>query len=133
MARDVFTGPGLTQEDLNKISAITRKWAREKRAQLIANVSKFGLVDSGTLLNSIKSGVRTRDGEVNTIWFSYQFYGMFHDKGAVNVGRGKMNLPAKHWMSKYVYGSNLNELLEDLSQFYSELAIKAIKIEDIKA
>ena len=56
MARNVFTGPALTQQDLNEIAAITRKWAREKRNDLIANVSKFGLVDSGKLLKSVKRG-----------------------------------------------------------------------------
>lgn len=50
MAKDVLTGPALTQQDLNEIAAITRKWARDKKKFLIANVSKMGLVDTGKLL-----------------------------------------------------------------------------------
>ena len=133
MAKDVLTGPALTQQDLNEIAAITRKWAREKKKHRIANVSKMGLVDTGKLLASIRSGVRTSQGEAHTIWFKYEYYGLFHDKGADNVGRGKIKLPAKHWMAKHIYGPNVEDLLEELSEFYMELSIKSIQLTDVRA
>lgn len=133
MARDVNTGPALTQNDLNQISAITRKWARDKKKFLIANVAKLGLVDTGELMNSIKSGVRTSQGEAHTIWFKYQYYGLFHDKGAEKARRAKIKLPARHWMAKHIYGENVDDLLQELSEFYMDLSIKTIALSDVKA
>lgn len=129
MAESGLTSTALTSEDLNKIGVITRKWARKKKAELIASVIRAGLVDTGKLRDSIRSGVRTRYGEAHTIWFKYEWYGLFHDVGSTGVGRQKMNLPAKHWMARLISGDQLSELTEELSGFYAELAIKSINIE----
>jgi hypothetical protein len=133
MARDVLTGPALTNEDLNEIAAITRKWTREKKKHLVANLSTLGLVRTGELIDSVRAGVRTRQGEAHTIWFKYKYYGLFHDKGAENVGRNHINLPAKHWMAQHIYGPNLDDLLEELANYYQEVAINSIKLTDVKA
>lgn len=133
MAKSGIEGPVLTQQDLNEIAAITRKWTREKKKHLIANVSKLGLVKTGKLINSIRAGVRTSRGEAHTIWFKYEYYGLFHDKGAQNAGRNNIDLPAKHWMARHIYGPNVDELLDELSKYYMDLSIKTIQLTDVKA
>lgn len=133
MARDVLTGPALTQQDLNEIAAITRKFAREKKKHLISNLSSMGLEKTGELIRSVRSGVRSSNGEAQAIWFKYKYYGFFHDKGANNVGRGKIKLPARHWMARHLYGPDLDELTTELANYYGEVALRAIKINDVKA
>lgn len=123
----------LTAEDLKRIEAITKKWAENKRLELAQNISNSGLVRSGELMRSLRSGIRMQYGETTTIYFKYKWYGLFHDKGANNVGRGQITLPAKHWMARYIYGNQLEDLLTSLSEFYEELAINSIKIDDVKA
>jgi hypothetical protein len=133
MARDVLQGPALTQENLNEIAAITRKWTRDKKKFLVANLSRLGLVKTGEIMKSVRAGVRTRQGEAHTIWFKYKYYGLFHDKGAENAGRNHIDLPAKHWMAQHIYGPNLDDLLESLADYYQEVAINSIKLTDVKA
>jgi hypothetical protein len=119
----------LTTKELNEMAAIARKWAAERKMDLIMSINSLGLVRSSKLLNSVKSGVRLKAGEIQSIYFKYEWYGLFHDKGAVNVGRGKVNLPARHWMAPKVYGAKLDELLESLSEYYAELTINAMKLD----
>jgi len=133
MANDGLSGPALTQDDLNEITAISRTWAKERKNVLIANISRLGLVRTRELLNSVKSGVRSRQGEANTIYFKYKYYGLFLDKGAENVGRNHVTISARHWFSQYVYGQQLDELLESLAGYYSELALKTIVLTDVNA
>lgn len=134
MNRDVTIEPALTQKELNEIGAITRKWAREKKKALINNVSKLGLVDTGKLMKSIRSGVRTSQGEAHTIWFKYEYYGLFHDKGTDRAGRNNnVKIPAKHWMAKHIYGPNVEDLLEELAKYYADISINSIILTDVKA
>lgn len=133
MAKDIFSGPALTQQDLNEIGAITRKFAREKKKHLISNLSALGLVKTGELIRSVRSGVRSSYGEAQAIWFKYKYYGLFHDKGADNVGRARVKLPARHWMASHLYGPDLDELTTELANYYGDVALRAIKITDVKA
>lgn len=129
----VDKSPGLSAQELKQLENITRAWARDRVAILKGNVSALGLVKTGTLQRSIRGGVRLSYGEVSTIWFKYQYWGLFHDKGAQNVGRGKITLPAQHWMARFIYGPQLDELLDKLSDFYVDVTLNTIKLDDVKA
>ncbi len=125
MAKD----EGLTKQEIEEINAIVRKWTAERQQKLIANLSSLGLNRTGQLIRSVKSGVRLKYGEVDSIYFKYEWYGLFHDKGADNVGRGKVSLPARHWMAQHVYGNQLQLLMDKLSEYYTSVTINALKIE----
>lgn len=120
---------GLSKQEIEEINMIVRKWTAERQQKLVANLAALGLDRTGQLIRSVKSGVRLRFGEVDSIYFKYEWYGLFHDKGAENVGRGKVTLPARHWMAQHVYGNNLEELMKKLSEYYTEVTINALKIE----
>ena len=124
---------GLTSAELKKIEEITKKWAQERVSILKGNIQSLGLVRSGTLLRSIRGGVRMSYGEAQTIWFKYQYWGLFHDKGAQNVGRGNITLPAQHWMARYIYGDQLDDLLDQLGEYYVTVTLNSIKLDDVKA
>ena len=124
----------LTLQELNEINAIVRKWAMERQHELIANVKALGLVRTGKLLKSIKATVQMSQGEASAIKFKYQYYGLFHDVGAKNVGRGKIDLPAGHWMARHIINDEkIGQLLDQLSNYYMTIMINAIKIDSVKA
>lgn len=124
---------GLTSQQLDELDEIVRAWAKERKSELIGTIRQLGLTRTMTLLRSIRSGVRSFQGEAHTIYFKYQYYGLFHEVGATNVGRGKINLPARHWLRNDLYGRNLEKLIESISEMYAEFAVNAIKIDDVRA
>jgi hypothetical protein len=123
----------LTVQEISEINMLAKKWAADRKMHLIRNVQSLGLVRSGKLVRSIKSGIRLSYGELNAIYFKYEWYGLFHEKGASNVGRQRVNLPAKHWLAPYVYGEELDSLVEELSEFYMNIAVRTVRIDDVKA
>jgi hypothetical protein len=124
---------GLTKQEIEEINQIARTWTAQRQMQLVQNLQSMGLVRTGKLIRSVKAGIRLSYGELNSIYFKYEWYGLFHEKGAENVGRGNIVLPARHWLAPYVYGNQLQELVDKLSEYYMNVTVNALRIDDVKA
>lgn len=120
-------GLSIAQQAL--INKIAQNWAKEMQTSLKQRVAEKGLVKSGTLRRSIKlSLIKDGVGRADRIKTVFQWYGLFHESGASGAGRGKnLNLPAKHWLRPYLFGSDLDQLTEEISEVYANACINAIE------
>ncbi len=120
-----------TKYDLSKAKELARKYGAAALTEMAFNIQKLDLIDRGILLNSLKSGVRTKDGEVDRVQFSYEWYGRFQEAGANNIfGNGK-ELAAKKWRSEAIE-STIGLLNDDFAQFYADLILEEIVIDTTK-
>ena len=99
-------------------------------AQMTANIHELDLVDRGILLNSLKTTVRTKQGLVDRIEFSYAYYGKFHEVGADNAFGTGVNLRPTHWRSLAI-NQNLEMLDKDFAEYYSKLIAEEITLPSI--
>jgi hypothetical protein len=84
-------------------------------------LADFRLYDSGELYKSLRHEfLRNAGGDIVKIEFIYNFYGMFHDRGTINV-------PQKEWKGKVFY-AQVMRLKEILGEKYIEAAKKGIAV-----
>jgi hypothetical protein len=117
--------------DITKARAIANKYAKLTVTEMMFNITKLGLVDKAKLLNSVKSSIRSQQGEVNRVQFSYEFYGRFLENGAKNVFGKGVTLQPKSWRNSALE-KNKEMLDEDFSKFYADLIIGEIKVDNTK-
>lgn len=117
--------------DLAKAKELAKKRGNAALTEMMFNIQKMSLVDTGKLLSSVKSSVRTKNGFVDRIQFSYEWYGAVHNHGAENIfGKGK-RLNANAWRSDAI-NNNLEGLTNDFQQFYAEMIADEIEIESVQ-
>lgn len=117
--------------DQEAAKKLAQKFGAAAVAQMMFNISRLSLVDTGNLLRSIKYSVRSKDGFVERIEFIYEWYGKFHEVGAENIfGKGE-NIDPTHWRSDAI-DKYKPELDKDFTEFYGDLVLKEIVINSAK-
>lgn len=110
---------------------IARKYGAQIIAKMSANMHQQGLVDKGTLLNSLKFGVRTRNGEVDRVQFQYEFYGAIWENGADNVFGKGIHLNPRKWRNDVIEQIR-PDLIQDFGEYYAGIIINELALEDIQ-
>jgi hypothetical protein len=122
----------LTPEELAEINKISRQFAKEIRKQLANQINSLDLRSQAEVFERIKSRnqvdvhlaesfktrIKRRFGQVDSIHWSYNWYGLFHDVGTPT-------LPATNWSDKVVT-PRLKMFENRLVQFYTNVAVDAI-------
>lgn len=117
--------------DLEAAKEISKKFGSATLMEMKMNISRLSLVDRGTLLRSVKSSVRTKQGFVDRVEFSYEFYGRIFENGANNVFGKGVKLETRQWRNPAI-SQYLGELNKDFAIYYASLIAETIQIEDVK-
>jgi hypothetical protein len=118
--------------DQDAVQKIADKFSKDSIIAMVQNLRAMGLVDREQLIRSIKYSLKFEYDELSRIQFSYAWYGKFFQSGANNVFGKGIELPATHWRSLAI-DQFAAQLGEELSQYYANLIINNIQIEDVKA
>lgn len=121
-----FNGIGY---DLAKAREIARKYGAQIIAKMTANMHQLDLVDKGTLINSLKLSVRSKNGEVDRLTFQYEFYGAIWENGADNVFGKGIHLNPKKWRNEAMEELR-PDLIEEFGEYYAELIIKELSFDN---
>lgn len=120
-----------TKYDLNKAREISQRFGSAAVAQMAFNISSLDLVEKGNLLKTLQYKVKNKQGEVDRIQFTYEWYGRFHEVGADNIfGSGK-NIKATHWRSNAIE-QHLKSLEDEFGDFYAQMIIEEVTIDSAK-
>lgn len=90
----------------------------------------MGLRQQGELIESLGGRIRTRDGDVESLAFSFARHGIFLEHG---VGRGRpvgspqARQAAKPWL-KPVLDAEMQGLADLLANEYADLAAESVRI-----
>lgn len=105
-----------------------RKWQEFTVKDWKASIAKARIGWSNDLVNSFKSSLKeSGNGDIETIYFNFLFYGKFPDIG---VGRGlplakrsskKTKRKRKKWLNKPFY-ANLNAITNIMAKQYGSIA-----------
>jgi hypothetical protein len=117
--------------DLAKTKELAAKFGSAVVLEMQSNINKLSLVEKGNLLRSIKASVRTKEGYVDRIQFSYEWYGRIFENGAQNVFGKGVNLQPKPWRNPAI-ASELDDLNKDFALYYASLIAESIELEDVK-
>lgn len=116
---------------LEKAEALADKYASIVITQMKANLLQNDLVDTMKLINSVKSKIKIKNFQVDSIQFSYEFYGLIWEKGASNVFGKGITLNPRSWRDKAIE-SIKNELESDFGELYAQKIIEELVLEDIQ-
>jgi len=111
--------------DRNKLEKSALEWGRGTRSALALEIARLGLKDRNKLVNSIRVRLRRRFGEVESVQFSYLYYGLFHDVGAKNAFDKGVNLPGLHWKALGI-NPRIGQLADIVGEFYAETAVRNV-------
>lgn len=121
----------LFDEYLAKAKELADQYGNQIVAQMAANLHDMDLIDSGKLLQSIKSKTRTKQGDIDRIEFSYEFYGKIFETGAQNAFGKGVTIAPKHWRNQAI-ALLKPELDEKFGELYASMIIDEIFIESVK-
>lgn len=117
--------------DLAKAKELAAKFGSAVVLEMQSNINKLSLVEKGNLLRSIKSGIRTKQGYVDRIQISYEWYGRIFENGAQNVFGKGVTIKPQAWRNPAI-ASNLDELNKDFALYYASIIAESIELEDVK-
>jgi hypothetical protein len=117
--------------DIKKAREMARESGKSAVALMQANIHKYDLVDRGTLLKSIRSAVLSKDGEVDRLQFTYEWYGKFQQMGEKNAFGKGVYLKAKNWRNSAI-DQVRPELLQKFADYYAQLIVQEIEIDSSK-
>jgi hypothetical protein len=137
-SRGGYTSPAITSSNSEDQNAALikeiRSWSQATRKQLLFRLAKLQLTDllrlNTRLEQSIKTSVKTRRGEVDSVGFSFLRHGIFLEHG---VGKGRpvgsqaAQSAARPWL-KPVIEPAVEELADILAEEYADIAIDNIRI-----
>lgn len=112
-------------------------WAKATRQHLLRRLATLGLKDRAKLISkneslykSVRSRLKKRDGEIESVAFIFARHGIFLERG---VGKGRpvnstqANQQKKAWLSA-VLPDEIENLADLLEQEYADLAIENVVI-----
>lgn len=117
--------------DQSKAKELASKFGNAALATMVQNIVSLDLIDRANLLNSLKMGVKSRQGFVEAVEFKYEYYGKFHEIGASNVFGEGVEIEAAHWRSNAV-NQHLEMLNQDFAEYYAELTLEEVVIDSVK-
>lgn len=120
-----------TKYDIKKAREMARESGKTAVALMQANIHKYDLINRGTLLKSIRSSVLSKNGEVDRLQFTYEWYGKFQQMGVKNAFGKGVSLKSKNWRNSAI-DEVRPELLQKFADYYAELIIEEIKIDSVK-
>ena len=95
-------------------------WADIVLSKWRNKITEMKIYDSGELFNSLKYTMLLNAGnDPQKIEFTYNFYGIFHDRGTGTV-------KAREWNSK-IFFAQVMRLKEILAEKYSEAVVKGMQ------
>jgi hypothetical protein len=100
------------------------------KAQMVMNLHEMNLEDSGKLLRSIKFKTQKKQGVVDRIEFSYEFYGKIWETGAQNVFGKGVTLVPRHWREEAIELIK-PELDQKFGELYASMIINEIFIDSV--
>jgi hypothetical protein len=117
--------------DKAKATEIAKRFGTAAVTEMLFNITRMSLVDKGNLLRSVKSSVRSTQGEVDRVSFTYIYYGRFLENGAKNVFGKGVTLNPKHWRSQAI--QHQKPILDkEFSEYYASLILGEIVVESAK-
>ena len=116
--------------DVKNINEISRRWALDTAGELLDEIERLNIVDSGTLFRKLRYRLGYHFGEVEKIAYAFPRYGVFVAKG-VGRGRGIKSPAAKRYARNWYnrpLDDRLPQLAEEIGQAKADAALKAVKI-----
>lgn len=110
---------------------IARRYGAQIIAKMTANMQQMSLVDKGKLMQSLKFGVRSKNGEIDRVSFQYEFYGAIWENGADNVFGKGVKLEPRKWRSEAIEAI-APDLIEEFGEYYAKLILEELGLEDLK-
>jgi hypothetical protein len=84
-------------------------------------ITEMRVYDSGELYKSLRYELLRNSGnDIDKIEFVYNYYGMFHDRGTINI-------PQREWKGKVFY-AQVMRLKEILSEKYVETIVNGVSV-----
>lgn len=120
-----------TKYDIKKAREMARESGKTAVALMQANIQYYDLIDRGTFLMSIRSAVLSKDGEVDRLQFTYEWYGKFQQMGVKNAFGKGVSLKAKNWRNSAIEQVR-PELLQKFADYYAQLIVQEIEIDSSK-
>ena len=117
--------------DLNEAKELAKKFGTAVVTEMKFNIARLGLVERGNLLRSINQSVKTKQGYVDRVQFSYEFYGRIFENGANNVFGKGVRLNPMPWRSPAI-NEHLDDLSKDFALYYASLIAQNIDLEEVK-
>lgn len=121
-----FTGELRRQQALKAAQA----WAKTQRQRALLNITKLGIRQRGELYKSVRSRIKRKSGEVESIVYSFARQGIFSQIG---VGRGtkvtdvgSTNRKAKPWITETFTQASIDELADQLTAILGDDALDQI-------
>lgn len=134
-----FKGSAISPELLKQFNKEARNWTKYTRTMMLAKLASYGLkkkitmygdVKRNSLMKSLKTGTHKRDGMVDRVSFSFNYWGLMIPKG---VGRGVPlekapgNRRKMPWY-KLVLNQREESLADIVANYYGDEYLETIKI-----
>lgn len=130
----------LTPQELKEIDLLVRSFGSKTKDSLAMQINKLGLRSRAEVFSKIKESnnvkkhlaesfkvkYKRRFGQVDSVIFTYNWYGLFHDIGTDNAFGTGVNLPKLDWKAA-VINPAANKLANHLQKFYANAAVRAIE------
>lgn len=117
--------------DEDKAEEIANRFGKATLEQMTKNLTSFGLVRSGTLLQSLKFKVKKDAHIVDRVEFIYEFYGRFHNSGAKQIFGRNQDLPIKPWRT-VAFEQTVPQMLDDMSELMAQAIADEIVVDSVK-
>lgn len=117
--------------DKKKAEEIAKRFGTAVVTEMMFSITRLSLVDKGNLLRSVKATVRSQQGEVNRVQFSYAYYGRFLENGAKNVFGKGVTLQPQQWRNPAI-AFYKPELDREFSEYYAQLILGEIVVESVQ-
>jgi len=111
--------------DLAKAKELGKKSIDLVLGDMARNLHAMDLVDKSVLLNSLKGAVTTKDSVVDSLTFSYEWYGFLWENGASNVFGKGVDLTPKHWRSEAI-NAHIEQIDLDYAELYAQMIVQDI-------
>jgi len=127
---DEFNNAPRLGDRLDTLPKEARAWSRVPRKSLYFRLASLGLSEQSELRDSIGGGVRTRQGIVESVAFSFVRHGIFLEHGVGRgrpIGSAKARALAQPWL-KPVLPDAIEDLAVLLADEYADIIASEVRL-----